>query len=41
MGIGPEVYAVFVLVVVLLIAMKHDDRRRAKRDAENQGAPTA
>jgi len=36
MDIGPEVYVVFVLVVILLAAMKYDDRKRAKRDAENQ-----
>jgi len=36
MNIGPEVYAVFVLVVILLAAMKYDDRKRAKRDAESQ-----
>lgn len=36
MDIGPEVYVVFVLVVILLAAMKYDDRKRAKHDAENQ-----
>jgi len=36
MNLGPEVYVVFVLVVILLAAMKYDDRKRAKRDADNQ-----
>ncbi|MDD9811882.1 MAG: hypothetical protein OXU71_09245 [Gammaproteobacteria bacterium] len=36
MNLGPEVYVVFVLVVILLAAMKYDDRKRAKHDAESQ-----
>jgi len=36
MNLGPEVYVVFVLVVILLAAMKYDDRKRAKHDADNQ-----
>jgi len=33
MNIGAEVYVVLVLVVILIAAMKYDDRRRAKYDA--------
>jgi len=36
MNFDPEVYAVLILAVVLIAMMKYDDRKRAKRDAENQ-----
>lgn len=40
MNLGPEVYVVLVVVTILLIAMKYDDRKRAKRAAESrQSAP--
>lgn len=40
MNLGPEVYVVLITVTILIAAMKYDDRKRAKRDAENQqGAP--
>jgi len=36
MNLGPEVYIALMVAVVLIAAMKYDDRKRAKRDAENQ-----
>lgn len=36
MNLGPEVYVVLITVVILIAAMKYDDHRRAKYDADNQ-----
>ena len=36
MNLGPEVYLALLVMVILIIAMKYDDRKRAKRDADNQ-----
>jgi len=36
MNLGPEVYVALILAVVLIAMMKYDDRKRAKRNAENQ-----
>ena len=36
MNLGPEVYIALIVVVILLAAMKYDDRKRAKHDAESQ-----
>jgi len=37
MNLGPEVYVVLITVVILIAAMKYDDHRRAKYDADNHG----
>jgi len=36
MNLGPEVYLALMVMVILLTAMKYDDRKRAKHDADNQ-----
>jgi len=36
MNLGPEVYIALMVAVFLIAAMKYDDHKRAKRDADGQ-----